>query len=310
MKSQTNTHALWITLLLAASLGLSGCLLDDNDDDVADTNGNGGGSGADEVTEMPEYTGNTEAAVVTEENGVEISMTGHQGAQTAIEYEQATQLPVPTGISASGGDSLTDLLGSLSSDLVQSDAALPTGAITVRREEGECGGEVTLSLGGQLDYQNYCTVESGVELVVNGPVQFEEDANGVRTLGLRGVTIAAPGKTTTLTADVTCYTQETPRRCYFDTNIELDNGEVQRIENAQVTQDESNGTYDFSLRIFDPFHGYTDVIGTGLLLCATGGFSTGNMVGSVDGLELYTIDFSNCSTMTLTLFGDTDEVSQ
>ncbi|WP_206074362.1 hypothetical protein [Marinobacter fuscus] len=279
-------------------LGLTGC------------GGGGGGGGGDTGGDTGGGGGgsvgfNEGAATISSNEDAKLGAeAATQSARQAIAEEATPDSPFGVAIQVKPQEWLVNH----SLELVDS-ALAPTGA--VMNVAGDCGGNARVNYtNNQFDnysvvYDNYCTGSGEYRSVINGTFDFFGYDN-VESGGEWGYTfdytVTYRGETTSTKGTYRCNGDFL--NCTYTSDYVGTNGRTYRTSNVDV-DDNFDGSYDVSARVYDGDRGYIDYQATDLLLCEGGyGFQSGSIVVTdSSGGNVLRVDFADCNSFTVTYNG-------
>ncbi|TDT40371.1 hypothetical protein DES49_2137 [Halospina denitrificans] len=308
-------------LLIAGSsaLLLAGCL----------GGSSGGGGGDDDTITRTTFDGNeNQATVSSNDDAAEVAYASTEGTYQAINSE-TTDVPTAAIIeSAEVEDALTaDLLRIIEENDQLS--MTPTAATLVA--EGSCGGEILYegddesgttengTLNFSYTYDNYCVSTNGGQIVTDGTGDYSatyvnsELTEYSMTWNLTYTVDDGQTVTSTLLGTTTCKGLNTATpTCSYSEDFEGPDGETYRVENVSINED-SNGNYDVSARVYDGDLGYVDFDASGIdrQNCANGNFTGGTItITDSSGAVVVEVSFPNCTECVVTFGGNAERYNQ
>ncbi|WP_411746828.1 hypothetical protein [Reinekea sp.] len=247
------------------------------------------------------YSGSKFAATVDEENKDELSIAASIGAQKSIESSSA-----PRALGQRADDPITYLLEK-SSEAIIAQRQLRVGSRTYidlsssvcnaggtagyNYDENNTSGYGTFS----ITYDNCKYTYEGETTIIDGESTWvtSEDGSFSYTYNL-SVSYGADSYSVTGT-----YACDAELNCSYNNDFSY-GGVSYRVADVSVTGNSSTG-YNVSAKIYHETYGYVEIIGSNLVQCNDGGFSSGSItVRDSSSTDVLLVTYDSCTQMTIT----------
>lgn len=256
--------------------------------------GSGDGGGSDSG-----YSGKESAATVNDENKDDIAIASSVGAKQAIEASAAPGRALAPSTSSVEPVleyhilALNDFFGKakgrgyvdLSSSVCESG-----GSAGYTYDENNTTGYGTFT----ITYDNCRYSYGGETTTIDGSATYTINEDG----SLRyeyDITVSYGSETYTLTATYEC---DAEYNCTYSDEFTY-SGKSYRVSNFSVSGNASSG-YDVEAKVYHEDYGYITIVGTDLVSCSGGGFSSGTIVVTDStNADVLTITYVNCTAMTI-----------
>lgn len=246
----------------------------------------------------------SEAATVTEDNKARAADAGIEGSLAALGSEDFPEAPIAALMSpAALSEERVEQLRALVDGVLARVAALPEVATGVSGSIiGDCGGSVSYNFGENrtvMVYKDFCVSDEEGNTTFSGRVEIRTPSETSTRITYTNFVVRHPDGSRDTLPNMTIACDESG--CRTSSDFRGTNGNQYRIENA-VVDDNLDGSYDVSLRVYDRQLGYVEVEATGLVRCDNG-FSAGTitLVGAAEGGFDVRITFNGCGDFSVNI---------
>lgn len=270
--------------------------------------GGGGGDDAGPGVGPSSYSGNTSAATVSDSNRTTAAKSAAIGAEKAIEIEIGSD-STPFSASREATRALNINLRSLS----------PRETYTYTDDDLCSSGSANYTYNFSDEYTpetvyavyNNCTFSDSYtyyydSITYDGTIYYELENDGgfYYTYDLD---ITYGGETYSLTSTMYC---DSDYNCSYEENFSS-GGISYRVSDVEVSYSSYYGSYDLEATVYHEDLGYITIEAEDLITCSGGGFQSGSIeVTDSTGTVVLYVDFTSCSSMTVTYNGVSTTVDQ